>query len=154
MEWGSSRPGGRRHGDGRRVMQLSGRGGYPVPELVRADQLPVRRDREDERAAIGVRTAARIPVAVGHRTHLRIFVVKAGQRRVDGLLLRRDDADGDRPLLQGEHLGAQHRGVRDADELPCGYGYTVPPRLPDRPTARLRVTHAPCNDEEPWTIGG
>ena len=86
-------------------MQLSGRSGYPVPEFVRADQLLIRRDREDERAAIGVGTASRIPVAVGHGTHPRIFVVKAGQRRVDGLLLRRDDTGGDRSLLQCEHLG-------------------------------------------------
>ncbi len=74
-------------------------------------------DGEDEGAAVRVAAAPRVPVLVGDRAEPRVFRGKALEGRVDGLLLRADEADLEIAFLKGKDLGPQHGRIRDADQL-------------------------------------
>jgi len=69
-----------------RAAELVG-AGKPLPAVLAG------RDGEDERAAIGTRSAAGVPILIGHRAEPRIFFRQAAQGGVDSLLLRTDQTN-------------------------------------------------------------
>ena len=77
-------------------------------------------------AAVGVAATPGVPVHVRHRAEAGVFLGQAGQRRVDGLLLRAHQADLHFPFGQRKNLGPEHAGVGDADELEFVFGGVVP----------------------------
>ena len=95
-----------------------------------------RRDRQHERAAVGVAAAAGVPVRSATGVKRVSSLARLAQRGVDGLLLRADQADRDLALLKREDLRPQHRGVGDADQLELA-----------------RLGQAAGDDEEPRAVG-
>ena len=74
-------------------------------------------DADDEGTAVGMAATARVPVAVCHLTEARILTGQRVQGSVDCLLFGGDQADADLALLKREDLGAQHRGIGDANQV-------------------------------------
>ncbi len=72
---------------------------------------------ENERAAVVMTAAARVPVTVGHGTDAAVILRQAQERGVNGLFFRGDQAHLDFAVAEGEHLGPEHRGVGDAHQL-------------------------------------